>query len=50
MTAAQTEAARAYVEMKQPADARKVLQRVMDDYPQSTWAQTARERLATVPQ
>jgi TolA-binding protein len=43
------EAARAYAGMKQPAQARLLLERVAKDYPQSVYAETARKRLAELP-
>jgi len=42
------EAARAYVEMKQPAEAAKLLERVVKDFPKSPWAQVARQRLTEI--
>ncbi len=46
--AAQCEAARAYAEMKQNAEAKKLLNRVVTDHPGSKWADIAKERLANV--
>ncbi len=46
--AAQCEAARAYTEMKQNAEARKLLNRVVSDHPGSKWADLAKERLINV--
>ncbi len=43
--AAYGEAARIYVEMKQPDEAVRLLQRIVRDYAKTPWAQTARERL-----
>ncbi|MCS6852494.1 MAG: tetratricopeptide repeat protein [Gemmataceae bacterium] len=43
--AALCEAARAQLELKQPAEAEKLLRRVLSDYPTSPWATVARERL-----
>jgi TolA-binding protein len=42
------EAARAFVELKQPVQAAKLLERVIQDYPRSKWAEVARERLTTL--
>jgi TolA-binding protein len=39
------ESARAFAELKQPGQARKLLERVVKDHPQSTWAGVARQRL-----
>jgi TolA-binding protein len=39
------EAARAYVEMNQQAEAVRILQRVVKDFSKSTWAQVAQKRL-----
>lgn len=46
--AAQCEAARAFAEMKQNAEARKLLNRVVSDHPGSKWAEVAKERLGNV--
>jgi tetratricopeptide (TPR) repeat protein len=43
--AALVEAARTFTEMKDKAQAEKLLQRVIKDHAQSTWADVARERL-----
>ena len=48
--AAWCEAARAYLAMNQPAEAAKLLQRVMKDHPGSRWAQLAQQRLAEIEQ
>lgn len=40
------EASRVFVEMKQPQQAAKLLERVIKDHPQSQWAEVARQRLA----
>jgi TolA-binding protein len=40
------EAARAFKELKQPAQARRLLRRVIRDHPETRWAEAARERLA----
>ncbi len=40
------EAARTFGELKQNDQAVKLLQRVLRDYPESKWAEVARERLA----
>jgi TolA-binding protein len=42
------EAARAFQEMKQPAQARRLLQRVIRDHPETRWAESARERLGAL--
>jgi TolA-binding protein len=42
------EAARAYVELKQPAEAAKLLHRVMKDFSKSPWAEVAQKRLAEI--
>jgi tetratricopeptide (TPR) repeat protein len=39
------EAARTFAEQKQPAQAIKLLERVLRDHPQSKWAEVARDRL-----
>ena len=46
--AAKCEAARAYAEMKQTAEARKLLNQVVSDHPSSKWADVAKERLVNV--
>lgn len=43
--AALCEAARCFVELKQPAQAEKLLQRVLKDHPTSEWSKAAKERL-----
>jgi TolA-binding protein len=42
------EAGKALVELKQPAQAKDVLERVVRDHPGTAWAAQARERLAEV--
>ena len=42
------EAARAYVEMNQPGEAAKLLERVVRDFSKSPWAQVAQRRLAQI--
>lgn len=42
------EASRAYLELKQPDEAAKVLDQVVRDYPQSRWTETAKERRKAV--
>jgi TolA-binding protein len=42
------EAGRAYLAAKQPAEAAKVLQRVLKDFPKSQWADLATKRLAEI--
>jgi TolA-binding protein len=42
------EAGRAFAEMKQPEQARRLFERVLKDHPDSKWAEVARERLAAV--
>jgi tetratricopeptide (TPR) repeat protein len=42
------EASRAFVEMKQPEQAAKLLEKVLKDHPQSPWANVARQRLAEI--
>jgi TolA-binding protein len=42
------EAARSFAEMKQPAQARRLLERVIRDHPQTRWAEAARDRLAAL--
>ncbi len=42
------EAARALVELKKPADATQLLNRVVKDHPTGTWADVARKRLAEI--
>lgn len=42
------EASRAHVELKQTEDAKKVLSKVMAEYPKSQWAEVARKRLAEI--
>ena len=42
------EASRAFVEMKQPEQAAKLLARVVKDHPESKWAEVAKERLAGI--
>jgi TolA-binding protein len=42
------EAARAFQEMKQPAQARRLLRRVIRDHPETRWAESARERLGAL--
>jgi tetratricopeptide (TPR) repeat protein len=46
--AALCEAGRTLLELKQPTQAVKLLERVINDYPKSPWAQIARERLAAM--
>ena len=46
--AASCEAARAYLEMNQPAEARNWCQRVIKEWPKSTWADVARKRLTEI--
>ena len=42
------EASRVFVEMKQPQQAAKLLERVLKDHPNSRWAELARQRLAEI--
>ncbi len=42
------EASRAFVEMKQPEQAARLLERVVKDHAQSQWAEVARQRLAEI--
>ncbi|MBI1901184.1 MAG: tetratricopeptide repeat protein [Planctomycetia bacterium] len=42
------EAARAFVEMKQPQQAQQLLKRVIKEHPTSRWAQAAKERLEQI--
>jgi TolA-binding protein len=42
------EAARAFAELKQPDQARRLLERVVKDYPDSQWAKVAKERLGAL--
>jgi TolA-binding protein len=46
--AALAEAARTFVELKQSDQAAKLLERVIRDYPESKWAEAAKERLAKI--
>jgi TolA-binding protein len=46
--AALVEAARTFGELKQNDQAVKLLQRVLRDYPESKWAEVAKERLASI--
>jgi len=47
---ARCEAARAYVELKQGDQARKLLNQVVQDTPDSPWAKVAQQRLAEMKQ
>lgn len=42
------EASRAHVELKQPEEAKKVLSKVIAEYPKSQWAEVAKKRLAEI--
>lgn len=42
------EASRAFVDMKQPSQAGKLLERVVKDYPQSQWTEVAKKRLREI--
>lgn len=44
------EAAQAFQELRQPAQARRLLQRLLRDHPDSPWAEAARKRLAELPE
>jgi len=46
--AALCEAARVHMEMKQPEDARKVLKKVLQEFPQGKWHELASKRLADI--
>jgi len=41
-------AGKALVELKQPAEAKDVLQRVVRDHPGTEWAQQAEKRIAEI--
>jgi len=43
-----TEAGQAFIELKQPAEAKKALESVLKDFAASKWAETAKTRLATI--
>jgi TolA-binding protein len=47
--AALCEAGRTFIELKQPGQAARLLERVIQDHPQSKWAAVARERLEALP-
>ena len=42
------EASRVFVEMKQPLQATKLLERVIKDHPNSQWAEVAKQRLVEI--
>ncbi len=46
--AAWCEAARAFVELKQPEEAKKALQQVIQEHPQGPWNELAKKRLAEI--